>query len=214
MKQKIPVQVIFREYFEGILAAFFLALFLRFFVVSVLYIPSDNMEMGLRKGDFIIGWKLSYGLPLPLQGGRLNPKPPQRGDVVALRFPGDEEQILVRRIVGLPGDSLRIQEGRIEINGESAVYEEEYESLFESWPKEQLRYELKKPLLGDMEALQIPEGHFFVLADHRKRTDDSRSWGLVPFKNIESRMKFIWLSVGPEGGDLKVRWDRLFKRIL
>ena len=69
MKQKIPVQVIFREYFEGILAAFFLALFLRFFVVSVLYIPSDNMEMGLRKGDLLLAGSFPMGFRFPCKGG-------------------------------------------------------------------------------------------------------------------------------------------------
>ena len=88
-----PVQVIFREYLEGIIAAVFLAAFLRIFVFNVLYIPTDNMKPGLEKGDFVLGWKLAYGFQLPLAGGdRLNQKIPSRGDVVAFRFPGDEEQ--------------------------------------------------------------------------------------------------------------------------
>ena len=214
MKQKIPVQVIFREYLEGILAAVFLALFLRFFVFSVLYIPSGNMETGLLQGDFIIGWKLVYGFPIPLQGGeRLNPKPPQRGDVVAFRFPGDEEQILVRRVIALPGDKIRISEGQIEINGQSARYSEEYGQFFESWDGDQKKYPIKGPLQGDMKVLEVPPDHVFVMTDSRTRMDDSRSWGAVPFKNLESRMQYIWLSVNHSEGGLKIRWDRLFKSI-
>lgn len=214
MKQKIPVQVIFREYFEGIVAAVVLALFLRFFVFSVLYIPSGNMETGLRQGDFIIGWKLVYGFPIPLQGGeRLNPKHPNRGDIVAFRFPGDEEQILVRRVVGLPGETLSIREGKIEVNGQVAHYTEEYDKIFEEWSQEKKKYPVKAPLAGNLDSFVVPPDHFFVMTDNRARTDDSRSWGAVPFKNIESRMQYIWLSVSHNEDGLKIHWDRLLKTI-
>ena len=210
MRRKLPVQVIFREYFEGILAAVFLAFFLRIFVLSILYIPGVNMDPGLLAGDFVMGWKLAYGLRVPLskEDMRLNPKKPTRGDIVSLRFPGDEEQILIRRIVGLPGERIKIQDGKISIDGSEATYSEDRE-VWQKGPS----YSVSLDSKSNMAELQVPENSCFVLSDNRPRGDDSKSWGVVPLKNIESRLGFIWLSIDTENGRFDVRWDRLFKKI-
>ncbi|MCJ8276092.1 MAG: signal peptidase I [Bdellovibrionales bacterium] len=206
-----PVQVIFREYFEGIIAALFLAAFLRIFVVNVLYIPTDNMSPGLEKGDFVIGWKLSYGFPLPLSAGeRLNQKLPQRGDIVAFRFPGDEEQTIIRRIMGLPGETVSISGGKVSINGQELKYSASEDVVIEQVGEGSF-HNLKDALKGDLKEVQIPEGQYFVLSDHRSQYDDSRAWGMVPLKNIESQIGWIWLSLDGAEEGLGIQWPRMFQ---
>jgi signal peptidase I len=206
-----PIQVLFREYFEGILAATFLALFLRFFIVSILYMPSTNMEPGLVPGDFIIGWRISYGFPLPLmKGERINQKLPRRGDMVSLRFPGDEEQLLLRRVIGLPGDKVSIKRGQLFVNGYPAQIEPNLESL----PGARTSYAVKGGMgESDMAAVEVPPASLFVLSDNRDQADDSRSWGMVPLSHIESRLSFVWLSVDNSGQRLRIRWERILQKV-
>lgn len=212
VKSSYPVQVIFREYFEGIIAAIFLAAFLRFFVLSVMYIPTSNMQPNLERGDFVLGWRLSYGFPLPLTAGeRLNQKLPKRGDIVSFRFPGDEDQLIIRRVVGLPGDKIAIKDGRLMINMEEVEYIEDENEIVEKLPEEKGHHALKLPLKGKMKMKTIPEGKFFVLSDHRSLGDDSKSWGLVPLENIESKIFLVWLSVDNFEQEMKLRWSRMFE---
>lgn len=210
-----PIQVLFREYFEGILAAVFLALFLRFFVLSVLYIPSDSMEPNLQRGDFVIGWRLSYGFPLPLmKGERLNFKVPARGDIISFRFPGDEEQMIIRRVIGLPGDKVAIKEGILILNDQPVVPSLKSEEIWqERLLAQKESHSIIKANRFNMEEFIVPEGQVFVLSDHRKRGDDSRDWGGVPFNHIESRLGFIWLSVSNQESGVQVRWPRMFSWI-
>ena len=212
MKSSYPVQVIFREYFEGILAAIFLAAFLRFFVLSIMYIPTSNMQPTMERGDFIIGWRLAYGFPLPLTAGqRLNQKLPRRGDIISFRFPGDEDQLIVRRVVAVPGDKIAIKEGHLVINGQEVEYIEDESEIVEKLPQEKGFHSLKKPLKGKMKQITIPEGKFFVLSDNRSMGDDSKTWGLIPLENVESKIFWIWLSVDSFEQELKLRWSRMFQ---
>ncbi len=212
---KYPIQVLFREYFEGILAAVFLALFLRFFVLNVLYIPTDNMTPNLVKGDFVLGWRLSYGFPLPLmKGERLNLKVPEYGDLVAFRFPGDEEQIIIRRVVGLPGDQVEIKKGQIHLN-EIPLDQKVNESgeVLETSSNPKKSYSITPSPEAAMDRVTVPEGALFVLSDNRMRTDDSRDWGFVPLLNIESEILLIWLSVDNSSEGLKLHWPRIFNQV-
>lgn len=210
---KYPIQVLFREYFEGILAAVFLALFLRFFVINILYIPTDNMEPSLKRGDFVIGWRLSYGFPLPLmRGERLNMKPPVPGDVISFRFPGDENQIIVRRVIGVGGDQLKIEKGEISINGQVLQTKDLSKGLFLEKPDQLGKgYRILQNSKIEMTSLEVPKGSLFVMADNRFRGDDSRDWGFVPINHVESKIVWIWLSVENSGNQTSVRWDRMFQ---
>lgn len=208
---KYPIQVLFREYFEGILAAIILALFLRFFVLNILYMPSDNMNPGMRRGDFVLGWRLSYGFPLPLmKGERLNFKGPQHGDVISFRFPGDEEQIIIRRVIGLPGDRIAIAKGVVIRNGSPLEQVESSEGAVEERGASKVRYTILPNLQAKMQELVVPEDALFVLSDNRMKLDDSRDWGFVPFLNVESQVGMIWLSVASEPEGTKVLWERIF----
>lgn len=212
---KYPIQVLFREYFEGILAAIFLALFLRFFVLSILYIPTDSMTPGLTRGDFVLGWRLSYGFPLPLmKGERLNFKAPSRGDMISFRFPGDEEQIIIRRVVGLPGDRVAIKDGLVIINKIPLRYSEiESGKWIEFSHSTEVGYLVTLNSSVQMKPVTVPKDGLFVLSDNRFRSDDSRDWGIVPFNNVESELALIWLSVDNSEAGLKILWPRIFSRV-
>ena len=212
---KDSIKVLFREYLEAILAALFLAWFIRVFVLNILYIPTENMKPGLESGDFVMGWRLAYGFPVPLtKGQRLNPKQPQPGDVVALRFPGDEEQMIVRRVVGLPGDRIKIHQGVVWVNGKALSQEERAGG--QVWEKRpgaatKASYPIVPNPGADMGEVKVPAQKLFVLADNRLGSDDSRDWGFVPIQNVESELVLIWFSM--ETGDFQVRWSRLFNSI-
>ena len=209
---KYPIQVLFREYFEGILAAIFLALFLRFFVLNILYIPSENMKPNLERGDFVLGWRLSYGFPLPLmRGERLNFKAPVRGDLIAFRFPGDEEQIIIRRVIGVPGDTVVINSGVVAVNGQLLEQSSGESGIaFERPFQGEGGYTIKASSHSSMKEVKVPKGKIFVLSDNRLPTDDSRDWGFVPFKNVESRIALVWLSIQNNEDGLSFNWPRIF----
>ncbi len=217
MKKKYPIQVLLREYFEGVLAALFLALFLRFFIISVLFIPSSNMEPTLKKGDFVLGLRISYGFPLPLmKGERLNVKIPKVGDVVSFRFPGDEEQTLIRRVVGVPGDRIEIKEGQLFRNNRPvqspALVGEYHRETLEGTSKSR-SYPILATPSGSLRAMRVKKDTVFVLSDDRTSSDDSRDWGLVPLKNIESRVVLIWLSITNDESGLSLNRNRIFSRV-
>ena len=209
---KYSIQTLMREYFEGILAAILFAIFLRFFVFSVLFVPTNSMSPGLIKGDFVIGSRLSYGFPVPLsKGQRWNGKPPQRGDLVSLRFPGDEEQVLIRRVVAVGGDQVEINKGVVTVNGEKLQVESGSESqITERAHGTHAAYQTVVGVESDLPPYKIPQGQFFVLGDNRKRSNDSRDWGTVPVENLESKIFMIWLSLADQEQSLSIRWDRLF----
>jgi len=206
-------QILFREYFEGVLGAVFLALFLRFFVVSILFMPTESMQPTLEKGDYVFGLRIAYGLPLPLmRGERLSPKLPARGDVVSFRFPGDEEQILIRRVVGLPGDQIEMMGGILRVNGSPVSQLLEGGSARERFPgRSTYRVRTRESLAFG--PFTVPADHFFVLSDLREVRDDSRDWGAVPVRNLESRLQSIWLSLEPGQGLPKVRWQRMWRQL-
>ena len=195
--------------FLKIFIAVFLILFFRFFVISNIFITTENMNPNLKKGDFVLGWHLSYGLPLPFTGGRrLKPVFPRRGDLISFRFPGDKEQLIIRRVIALPGDRLSIRKGLLFLNDKRVAYRASLEDQsLEKLPGEEDFHTIKSDPEMDLDILSVPKDHVFVLSDHRKSHDDSSDWGFVLFRNIESHLGFIWLSVD---GQRNLVWSRFF----
>ncbi len=198
-----------RFFFKTLVVVFF-PVFCHFFVISSLSITTENMNPNLKKGDFVLSWCLSYGVPF-VGGRRLKPVFPKRGDMISFRFPGDEKQLIVRRVVALPGDRLNLKKGLLFLNNEMVSYSSSGEGLgFERLPGEEHSHAIKPdPGMNDLDIL-VPQGHVFVLSDHRKSRDDSRDWGFVPFRNIESRLGFVWFSLDEQRNPV---WSRLFLRV-
>ncbi len=208
-----------REYFEAFIIALVLALFLRTFFIQAYKIPSGSMEPTLLVGDHIIVNKLIYGLRLPDSFFGFTPleheipwghylfdlEPVHRGDIVVFVFPPDPTKDFIKRVIGIPGDTIQIKDGKLYRNGKLA---DDPHAHFELTPGER---EMGSPR-DYFGPLKVPAGEYFMMGDNRDRSYDSRFWGLVKHDEVEGRAMFIYWSWNSDGsGYLPIRWDRFGK---
>ncbi|GIX30491.1 MAG: signal peptidase I [Porticoccaceae bacterium] len=198
------------EYTAPFFPVLALVLALRSFVVEPFQIPSASMVPTLEIGDFILVDKFSYGLRLPVVRTKiLDVGKPERGDVMVFFPPGDD-RYFIKRVVGLPGDQVRIIDNQLFINGEPVPQRELPDLRGAGYgyliAEERLGGHLhlirKRRVpgpLGRFFEYQVPEGHYFVMGDNRDNSSDSRVWGAVPEENIVGRAFFIWM-----------HWESLF----
>ncbi|MFJ6023002.1 signal peptidase I [Brevundimonas sp. NPDC092305] len=198
-------------------------------------IPSSSMEPGLVTGDYVVTSKFPYGWSRaslafnpPLPGGRLFGRDPARGDVVVFRLPRDPQQIWVKRVIGLPGDRVRVEGGVVFVNdralpqvalGEVAdqdMPERRVMLARETLPNGRVHeiYDGGPGLPGDDTRTQVvPDGHYLMMGDNRDNSLDSR-WpaatgvGLLPAENVVGRAELIVASWKP-GASLFKPWTWL-----
>ncbi len=228
----------------GIQALFTVVIFSVFvitFVVQAFQIPSGSMENTLLIGDFLLVDKLHFaGDAGP---GRLLPYGKiERGDIIVFYFPVDASQFLVKRVIGLPGDHIRLRNKAVYVNGvalhESYAVHRQWipDGYRDNFPSQMgysrdidrhWRYQLQN-YLSDGEVV-VPPGEYFVLGDNRDNSVDSRYWGFVPRANIIGRPLVIYLSVKgsePDRSNDKLlhsgqmahllqlaRWGRMFRLV-
>jgi signal peptidase I len=209
------------EYARSFFPVLLLVLILRSFLFEPFRIPSGSMMPTLLQGDFIFVNKFAYGLRLPVLNTKIvDIGEPARGDVIVFRLPSDPSINYIKRVVGLPGDTVQYDERqeRITINGE--IVEVEAIGEYEEEP----RYELAREMLGKHEhdvllagnwpsrggTYVVPEGHYFMMGDNRNNSQDSRYdvVGFVPEENLVGRASRIWMNwrSPSEGGP---RWSRI-----
>jgi len=179
-------------------------LVLRSFVVEPFRIPSGSMEPTLLPGDFILVNKFAYGLRLPVLNSKIfNSGEPRRGDVVVFRYPEDPSIAYIKRVVGLPGDTLEYRNKQLTINGEPMPqtklpaangiaingFEQRQETLGNVTHTIQVRRGNDLPW-----SYQVPEGHYFVMGDNRDNSKDSRFWGPLPEGNLIGKAFLIWMN--------------------
>lgn len=182
------------------------ALFAITFLLQPLLIPSESMERTLLVGDFLLFNKQVFGQPGWLGRHLLPYREVRRGDIIV--FHHDNPPLLVKRVVGIPGDRLRIDNGRVTVNGQPLS--EPYVA-FEPAPPNPFRdhfparvytdpqvdpdwWRLMQGLVRNGE-LVVPEGQYFVLGDNRNHSKDSRFWGFVPRASIIARPLVIYFSL-------------------
>jgi signal peptidase I len=172
-----------REWTESILIAFALAMIIRTFFVQAFKIPTGSMRMTLIEGDAILVNKFIYGAKIPLTDIRLPAySQPQRGDVVVFIFPQDTKKDFIKRVVGLPGETVEIRNGTVYINDKPVV-----DPIFNQ------KYYYNRGDYGDMgKKTVIPANQFFVLGDNSASSQDSRYWGFVPRKNLLGKAMVIY----------------------
>ncbi len=187
-RKKTKKKGAFREYTEAAAIAIVLALFIRTFVVQAFKIPSGSMEPTLLVGDHILVNKFLYGIKLPYTNSTLIPiSRPERGDVIVFIYPVDKSKDFIKRVIGLPGDTIEIIGQKIYINGKK--YEDK--NGFYSNRKSGFGPHVGKDNFGPV---TVPDGHLFVMGDNRNHSYDSRFWGFVPISSVKGKAFIIYWS--------------------
>jgi signal peptidase I len=190
-----------REYAEAILIALLLALFIRTFVVQAFKIPSGSMMNTLLVGDHILVNKFIYGVKSPFTGSTWIPfKNPQRKDVIVFKYPVNPKQDYIKRVVGVPGDTIEIRDKKLYVNGE--LQDEEYAIYLDS---RNIPGSVQKR--DNMGPITVPDQSLFVMGDNRDNSYDSRFWNFVNFSSVKGKAFILYWSWDKE--NFSVRWNRL-----
>jgi signal peptidase I len=220
-----------REYFESIVIAVILALFVRTWVVQAFKIPTGSMENNLLIGDHLLVNKFVFA-PTPSAPERalLPTRDIRRGDVVVFKYPDEPERDFIKRVIGLPGDTLELRNKKVFINGQPL--DEPYVHFLEpaSDAQEVTSFDVRERY----GPVHVPDGQYFVMGDNRDNSQDSRYWGFLPRSHVKGKALMIYWSYesGREdyvedglGASIKrlgsvvthfftrTRWDRLFHQI-
>ena len=218
----------FKKNLISLLYAVIAALLIRSFLYEPFSIPSGSMYPNLKVGDYLFVSKFSYGfskhsLPfsLPIIPGRLFSKEPERGEIVVFKTPEDNRTDYIKRVVGLPGDTLEMKNNVLIINNQKISTTnkniEKYKSFNVSKVTEILPnkltyevYEFEETLGGfntnNFNKIKIPSDHFFVLGDNRDNSQDSRFIGLIPRENLVGRAEVVMVSFDTEIGSFFKFW--------
>ncbi|MBV32705.1 MAG: signal peptidase I [Porticoccaceae bacterium] len=192
----------FVEFIASMAPVLGIVLLLRSFIVEPFQIPSKSMVPNLLVGDFILVNKFAYGLRLPVLRYKFYDfGKPQRGDVMVF-FPPHDDRYFIKRLIGLPGDEVRVIEGVVYINGRQISQKVSGDSastnhiimnerLSESEHKIQKR--LSPTRLSMNHTAIVPDGHFFMLGDNRDNSSDSRVWGPVPEDRLVGKAFARWM---------------------
>lgn len=216
------------EWVKSIGIAIVLFLVIRTFLVEAFRIPTGSMENTLLVGDFLLVNKAVYGAQLP--GTSLGLPAfgtPTRGDVVVFRPPHEPDKNYVKRLVGVPGDTLSMQDKVLYINGEPQAepYVQHIDPLGQpvhlpemQWQRSYLAPGVDpdqyRPTRDTWGPIVVPEGYYFVLGDNRDDSEDSRYWGFVEASAIKGKPLFIYYSFNPNvlrpfPWVTEIRWDRI-----
>lgn len=230
---------------KTVVYAILIAIVIRTLWFEPFKIPSGSMYPTLYVGDYLFVSKYTYGyskhsLPwsLPLFEGRIWKDAPNRGDVVVFKYPRDNRTDFIKRVIGLPGDKIKLEEGRLYINGQQVEREEienfvmrndygnaeRYRQYVETLPggvKHRILEISDHEANDDFDEVEVPQGSYFMMGDNRDRSDDSRvNVGFVPEENLVGKARFLFFSHNDEEAwykpwtwPKKIRWSRLFNSI-
>jgi len=199
------------EYARSFFPVLLVVLVVRSFLAEPYQIPSESMLPTLEVGDFILVNKYAYGLRLPVLGTRIvDIGEPQRGDIMVF-VPPHDPRYFIKRVVGVPGDRIRIENSVLYINGVRSEYDyvqqfeadfagalrpvpiREYDETFDGRSHRMYRYPFNEPT----REWRVPEGSYFMLGDNRGRSEDSRVWGFASEDNIVGKAVAIWVHKEP-----------------
>ncbi len=228
MKKKII------ENFKTLIYALIIALIIRSFFYQPFYIPSSSMEPELLVGDRLFVSKYTYGysrhsLPFSpkIYNKRIFEKDPERGDVIVFKLPADNRTDYIKRLIGLPGDSIQFISGDLYLNGIKVTKKKIKSSTELNCGNQKFKVDYYEEMLpnnkkyiaaysveGSMQFSDkfiVPDNHYFFMGDNRDCSKDSRyltSVGYVNFNNLVGKARIIFISTG-DG----IRKDRFFKKI-
>ncbi|WP_197526050.1 signal peptidase I [Gemmatimonas aurantiaca] len=195
-----------------LLFAVLLAVAIRTFVVEAYRIPSRSMERTLLSGDFLLVNKLAYGAEVPVLNRRVPAmRAPQRDELVVFDWPVDPSVAFVKRLVGMPGDTVAMAAGVFVRNG--TPQSEQW--VFRGGDADPGPQDLQEgSARRDWGPLVVPPRHYFVLGDNRDNSLDSRAWGFVPDSLLRGAPLFVYYSFEPDSTVrapwlTRIRWHRL-----
>jgi len=235
----------FGEIVRVIVHALILALIVRMFLFQPFNIPSGSMKDTLLIGDYLFVSKYSYGYSkysfpfatFNLFDGRIWSGKPERGDVVVFKLPRDNETDYIKRVIGLPGETVQVLDGQVYIDGEPIAKvrdgsftdrgrygrAQEIPRFKETLPNGVTYHVLDAGRRGDFDntdEYKVPAGHYFMMGDNRDRSLDSRASyqvGVVPHENLIGRAEVIFFSADADWSVFKpwtwpgsIRWSRFF----
>jgi signal peptidase I len=222
-----------REYFESIVIAVILALFIRTFVVQAFKIPTGSMENNLLIGDHLLVNKMVFG---PATTGLERTLAPvgeiKRGDVVVFKYPEEPDRDFIKRVIGLPGETLEVREKKVYINGKPL--DEPYVHFLQPPSSPEYNEVTSFDVRERYGPVTVPPEQYFMMGDNRDNSQDSRYWGFLPRDLVKGKALLIYWSyeAGREdyqdngaGAELRglvstfahfftrTRWDRMFHPI-
>lgn len=214
------------EWLKSLAIAFMLFLVIRSFAVEAFRIPTGSMEGTLLVGDFLLVNKAVYGAQVPGTAVRLPAfGEPERGDVVVFTPPHEPNKNYVKRLVGLPGDTLHMRDKVFFRNGQIVPepYAQHGDPLDAYDPRMQWQIEYLsgmsdrsgyRPTRDNWGPLIVPDDRYFVLGDNRDDSEDSRYWGLVEAETLKGKPLFVYYSFDPRPLShapwlTDIRWDRI-----
>ena len=226
LRAKLLRQPWWLEYTAGLFPVIAIVFLLRSFLFEPFRIPSGSMLPTLHVGDFILVNKYDYGLRLPVANTKvLEIGAPKRGDVIVFRYPVDTSIDYIKRVVGVPGDTVEYRNKVLYVNGVEQKLSTPRDFIDENT---MVTLEERDEALGDVTHLMavdhrrpswvpvqgiirkapecsydergfactVPEGHYFVMGDNRDNSEDSRYWGFVPDENLVGKAVLIWANFG------------------
>ena len=205
-----------REYVETILVAVVLALFFRTFVVQAFKIPSESMVPNLLIGDQLLVNKFVFAPTVSSAERAILPvRDVRRGEVVVFKFPEDPERDFIKRVVGLPGETIEFKDRRIFVNGRPV---EDPHAHYLPRAGAGGSFEIAPGDVRDHYGpVVVPADALFVMGDNRDNSADSRYWGFMPIRNLKGRALMIYWSWDGSGESMnpltQTRWARLLRQV-
>lgn len=200
MKENEPKRrlSLLRDYLEAFVTAVILALIFQAFIIQTSKVPTGSMLNTIQHGDRLFFLRFIYWKgPFPLYH-----RAPKRQEIVVFKFPEDPTKDFIKRLIGLPGDRVKIRDNKVYVNGE--MLDEPY--VISTNP-------LNRMASGNsnIDEFTVPENHIFVLGDNRDNSYDSRYWGFVPFDYIKGRGLLTYWSYDAKSG--RINWDKFLKKL-
>ncbi|MBC7421760.1 MAG: signal peptidase I [Bdellovibrio sp.] len=238
-RQKIGLQATWPQALSLFYLPIFFIFAVRWFLFEPFVIPSESMVPNLLIHDHIIVKKFSYGLKPPIGDGWLFKfREPERGDIIVFRYPENRDVFFIKRLIGLPGDKITVQNGQISVNGIPWAIEPAVDESFQDLEEFNYYTEYINPPRKDkknhtirlfsnadhIDTLEkefiVPEHSYFGMGDNRDESHDSRFWGYIPEEYLVGKASLIWMSCSETLASapficdpLRLRAERFFKTI-
>jgi signal peptidase I len=223
-----------REYFESIVIAVILALFIRTFVVQAFKIPTGSMENNLLIGDHLLVNKFVFGpSESSLERAVLPLGTIERGDVIVFKYPEEPDRDFIKRVIGLPGEQVELREKKVYVNG--TPLDEPYVHFLEPPGSNSADSEVTSMDVRErFGPVTVPANEYFVMGDNRDNSQDSRYWGFLPRDYVKGKALIIYWSYEADREDYeetgaadtvrgfgsvfahfftRTRWDRMLHQI-